>query len=41
MDAFRRFFPTLSEWPAEKWIGVPIALLLLIGGIVNLILGRI
>lgn len=38
---FRRLFPTLAEWPAEKWLGVPIALVLIlssIGGIVDALL---
>jgi hypothetical protein len=34
----------LAEWPPEKWMGVPIALMLLIGciiGVGDAILGRI
>ncbi len=40
---FKRLFPTLAEWPSEKWLGLPIALLIVvgcIGGIVDLVLGR-
>lgn len=38
---FKRLFPTLAEWPPEKWMGVPIALFFIlgaIGGIMELIL---
>ena len=32
----KRLFPTLAEWPAEKWLGVPIAILILFGCIMGL-----
>jgi hypothetical protein len=40
----RELFPSLAEWPAEKWMLLPIALLLVIGciiGVGDAILGRI
>jgi hypothetical protein len=30
---FRRMFPTLADWPSEKWLGVPIALLFVLGAV--------
>jgi hypothetical protein len=27
----KRMFPTLAGWPSEKWLGVPIALLFVLG----------
>jgi hypothetical protein len=38
----RRLFPTLAEWPPEKWLGVPIAAMLLLGslyGVLDLLFG--
>ena len=28
---FKQWFPTLAEWDAGKWMGVPIAIMLLLG----------
>jgi hypothetical protein len=38
----RRLFPTLAAWPPEKWLGVPLAAMLLIGalgGVLDLLFG--
>lgn len=32
----RRLFPTLADWPAEKWLGVPVAILIIFGCIMGL-----
>jgi len=30
-SAFRKLFPTLAEWPVEKWMILPVVIGLLIG----------
>jgi hypothetical protein len=38
----KRLFPTIAQWPPEKWLGLPIALLWLFGliaGIGDIIFG--
>jgi hypothetical protein len=38
----KRLFPTLADWPSEKWLGVPIAvvfMLAVLGGALSLIFG--
>jgi len=37
---WQRLFPNLAEWPTEKWLALPIALLFLlgiVGGIADII----
>ena len=40
LQELKRLFPNLAEWPAEKWLGLPIGLFFLagiIGGVMELI----
>ena len=32
----KQLFPMLAEWPPEKWLGLPIAILLLYGVLIGI-----
>jgi hypothetical protein len=31
LSVLKRLFPTLADWPVEKWMGLPLGLFFLLG----------